>query len=517
MRKVLANSIFQAILRLVIAIFLEIFKDNLYSALSRSLQLFVMVHPRISAILYRIFSSFLIPFTPIFELFYGMFMPIVTPFVTFFVTILRLPLLVGAWSLGREILFALFSVLYGLLSIPLGIIYSMLLSILKLFAFTLWKILLPFVNIILSAIWKIISAFGFVQMILSRLQSLIPILYGFIFRFFQPLQLAGSLVIPIARLVSKLLPLFPRRLIDLSLRVAKKIGGENRFVSDEELAILNLITVLSSLYVFCFIIGGYLVRLFVVICQLYGLEEFLDTISPFSPEEMVISWRFDGQLHEIGLVFFFFFTVLNIILYVIWRVFSFFFGRVRHLVSPRNSSESLKLSGEREEPIASVHELKGSYSSAELFRLSAYYRESPVDPLSSGIRRRTRSFTEQSVSLVDKEKGPSNSTSGNSLIIDPNDNKENDNDGNCSSDINNSSSINGNEGKEKEGKRIKRYSSHDGVAVVDHVSSHEDCDVAERLDRVRNNLLRNFDPSSLPSVLQIPSSPTLDVEIPSSV
>lgn len=412
MRKLLANSIFQAILRVFIAVFLEIFKDNLYSALSRSLQLFVMVHPRISAILYRLFSFCIIPFTPVFQTVYSIFMPIITPFISLFVSFLRLPLFVWVWQIGREIFIALFSVIFSLLSIPLGIVYSLLSTfsaVFKTIAMTLLRMLIPLLRFFGMFLWRVISAFNFVQIILNKLQSLIPILYGFVFRFFQPLQLAGNLVIPIARLVSKLLPLFPRRLIDWSLRVAKKIGGENRFVSDEELAILNLITILSTLYVFCFIIGGYFTRLLLVLCEFYEYYDFLDLVYLFGSEERVISWGFDSQLHEIGLMLFFLFTLTNVFFYVVWRILSFFYGRVRHIVaSPRNSGDvALRLSGERAVPDSPPlsSSAKISDDAASSLRLSVHFSEPVADPWSKrsgGLRNRSRSFTTSSVCSEEK-------------------------------------------------------------------------------------------------------------------
>jgi hypothetical protein len=251
-RKLLANSIFQAILRIFIASFLEIFKDNLHSVMTRSLQLFIVAHPYISAIFYRLSSYCIIRVTPIFHIICGIYLnlkilvnaltAVTLPLITMFASIFSASLSIWLWAV------------FNVISIPLTVILSAL-DVVRLMLLNIGLYILGFLG---KFLWKIMS-FNIVKNIISKLHCLVPILYGYIIRFFQPSQLAGNFAILLAKLASKLLHVFPYRIVKLSGYVAKKIGGENRFASDEELAVLSLVMVFFLIYVICFVVGVYVI------------------------------------------------------------------------------------------------------------------------------------------------------------------------------------------------------------------------------------------------------------------
>lgn len=311
-RKLIANKFLQRVLNVLLVVFLEIFKDNLKVVLAKVLQIVVLLQPSVLQVVVAVLTSLTPLFSTVNYIVAPIFRMISYPLLEIISTIFQ--------SLSPFLwLFSYFNKIFPLLkdiavqfSSLAEWIFSVPYLILRLLFSALWAVVLKFVTM---SLWSSIGIFivsSFQNSIFYRIiSSIFGIITDFVVIHMEPSKLAPWLVSPIYLGVSKVLFLFPTWMVNMATRFSRNISGRERFVTDEEIALLSMVFVFLGLYLFCILGGGFLFHL------LFFLSFKFSIFSAFSIDVMIsmgviddvqiadpnFSWPWGiNEIHLIGLL-----------------------------------------------------------------------------------------------------------------------------------------------------------------------------------------------------------------------
>lgn len=160
----------------------------------------------------------------------------------------------------------------------------------------------------------------------------------------QPKQLAGKLVSPFILGASKLLYILPSSWVDSIALEYTKLAGKKRHISDEEVAAATLFLAGLGIYIFGILIGGYFIRIILYLLYHFDLyDNELHTLSNIfvvfrDTNYTTFSWKPDGALHELGLLF----TTIVIPIMIVFRIISLIISKIYQKLFHRSTVQRLK-------------------------------------------------------------------------------------------------------------------------------------------------------------------------------